>query len=104
MTTPVKSHIGPPIGAIQRELRAEGLDAWLFYDFHHRDPIATHILNLEQNGMGTRRWFYLIPARGTPRKLVHRIESTVLDSLPGRKFLYAGQDELYKNLARLMNS
>ena len=100
---PAEPRTGPPIRAIQRELKAEGLDAWLFYDFHHRDPIATHILNLEQNGMGTRRWFYLIPARGTPRKLVHRIESAALDSLPGRKFLYAGQDELYKNLARVMD-
>jgi len=92
----------PDIKAIQSELRAEGLDAWLFYDFHHRDPIGQRVLALPAEGMTTRRWFYLIPARGAPRKLVHRIESGVLDSLPGRKLVYAGQEELRKNLPRLL--
>jgi len=92
----------PDIKAIQGELRAEALDAWLFYDFHHRDPIGQRVLALPAEGMTTRRWFYLIPARGAPRKLVHRIESAVLDSLPGRKLVYAGQEELRKNLPRLL--
>jgi Xaa-Pro dipeptidase len=92
----------PQIEAIQRELASQGLDGWLFYDFHHRDPIATHVLGLDSGGMGTRRWFYLIPARGTPRKLVHRIESRALDSLPGEKLMYAGLDELSRNLSRLL--
>ena len=79
----------PQVSSIQKELRAAGLDGWLFYDFHHRDPIASRVLGLEGTGMGTRRWFYLIPSRGTPRKLVHRIEAAALDTLPGQKFLYA---------------
>ncbi len=92
----------PPIEAMQNELRAQGLDGWLFYDFHHRDPIAAHILGLEPAGLGTRRWFYLIPARGNPQKLVHRIESRALDALPGAKLVYAGLDELRRNLTRLL--
>jgi len=92
----------PPIESIQRELRSAGLDAWLFYDFHHRDPIATRVLELNGGGMGTRRWFYLIPSRGTPRKLVHRIEAGALDSLPGQKLMYASLEELNKNLPRLI--
>ncbi len=92
----------PQIEAIQAELRANGLDGWLFYDFHHRDPIAARVLGLENSGLGTRRWFYLIPARGAPRKLVHRIESNALDALPGRKLQYAGGEELEKNLSRLL--
>ncbi len=91
----------PQIEAIQTELRASKLDAWLFYDFHHRDPIAERVLGLA-GGMGTRRWFYLIPARGTPRKLVHRIEAAALDTLPGKKFLYAGLDELQRGLERVV--
>ena len=83
----------PRIEAIQAELRSTGLDGWLFYDFHHRDPIAARVLGLE-GGMGTRRWFYLIPARGIPSKLAHRIESGALDTLPGKKFLYASLEEL----------
>src|SRR5205823_14788693 len=92
----------PQIDAIQRELRDSGLDGWLFYNFHNRDPIASRVLGLEPSGMGTRRLFYLIPARGTARKLVHRIEAAALDSLPGQKLLYAGFDELNANLSRLL--
>ena len=64
----------PDIHAIQAELKAAKLDGWLFYDHHHRDPIASRVLGLGEDGMATRRWFYYIPARGEPRKLVHRIE------------------------------
>ena len=91
------------IQAIQAELKASKIDGWLFYDHHHRDPIASHVLGLGENGMATRRWFYYIPARGEPRKLVHRIEQGVLDSLGGRKYLYAGWAELHKTLPKLLS-
>lgn len=91
----------PDIKAIQDELRARKMDGWLFYDFHHRDPIACRVLAIEP-GMATRRWFYLIPAKGEPRKLVHRIESAALDALPGEKILYAGRQELTKGLSKLL--
>lgn len=89
--------------AIQKELRAEELDGWLFYDHHRRDPIAARILGCG-NGMNTRRWFYLIPARGEPRKLVHRIESAALDHLPGKKVVYSSHNELVGGLARVLGS
>ena len=92
----------PPIGTIQSELRSAGLDGWLFYDFHHRDPIASRVLGLNGGGMGSRRWFYLIPSRGRPRKLVHRIEAGTLDGLPGQKLVYASLHELNRNLPRLI--
>jgi Xaa-Pro aminopeptidase len=93
----------PDIKAIQAELKASKLDGWLFYDHHHRDPIAVHILGLGSNGMATRRWFYFIPSRGEPRKLVHKIEQGVLDSLTGRKQTYAGWEELRKQLRKLLS-
>jgi len=92
----------PDIQAIQAELKASKIDGWLFYDHHHRDPIASHVLGLVENGMATRRWFYYIPARGEPRKLVHRIEQGALDALGGKKFLYAGWEELHKTLPKLL--
>jgi Xaa-Pro aminopeptidase len=92
----------PEIKEIQAELRASKLDGWLFYDFHHRDPIAHRVLGLDSAGMATRRWFYLIPAKGAPRKLVHRIESGALDSLPGTKLIYSERGELQRNLKRLV--
>ena len=90
------------IDAIQAELRASKIDGWLFYDHHRRDPIAAHILGLGGNGLASRRWYYLIPAKGEPRKLVHRIEQDALDALPGKKFVYSGWQELYKLLAKLL--
>jgi Xaa-Pro aminopeptidase len=91
------------IKAIQAELRANGIDGWLFYDHHHRDPIAGRVLGLGSNGMATRRWFYFIPSRGEPRKLVHRIEQGMLDSLAGKKFVYSGYEELHRLLPKLLS-
>jgi Xaa-Pro dipeptidase len=89
------------ISAIQSDLRAAKLDGWLFYDFRGRDPIAQRILQLPP-GMRTRRWYYFVPAKGTPKKLVHRIETESLASLPGETLYYAGQDELRKNLSKTL--
>jgi Xaa-Pro aminopeptidase len=86
---------------LQSDIRAAKLDGWLFYDFRGRDPIAHRILNLPP-AMRTRRWFYFVPAKGTPRKLVHKIESESLAAVPGETLYYAGQDELRKNLAKLI--
>jgi Xaa-Pro aminopeptidase len=84
---------------MQIDLRAAKLDGWLFYDFRGRDPIAHRILQLPP-AMRTRRWFYFVPAKGTPRKLVHKIESESLAGVRGETLYYAGQDELRKNLAK----
>jgi Xaa-Pro aminopeptidase len=92
----------PDIPEIQEELRANKLDGWLFYDHHHRDPIAAHILGLDEKAMVTRRWYYFIPAKGDPRKLSHRIEQATLESLPGKMLLYSSWEELHKNLRKLL--
>ena len=90
------------IAAIQSALRERNLDAWLFYDHHHRDPIAYRLLGLPEKLMVTRRWFYLIPAEGEPQKLVHKIESGHLDSLPGKKRTYAAREELFDGLKQML--
>jgi Xaa-Pro dipeptidase len=91
----------PEISAIQKDLREAKLDGWLFYDFRGRDPLAQRILGLPE-GMRTRRWFYFVPAKGAPRKLVHRIEAASLDALPGEKLFYSAQVELEKGLKKLI--
>jgi Xaa-Pro dipeptidase len=90
------------IQGIQNDLRAAKLDGWLFYDFRGRDPIAQRILKLPE-GMRTRRWFYYVPTKGAPRKLVHKIEAASLASLPGETLYYAAQDELRKNLEKILH-
>jgi len=91
------------LAAIQSALRERNLDAWLFYDHHHRDPIAYHVLDLSEKLMVTRRWFYLIPAEGEPQKLVHKIEAGHLDTLPGMKRTYAARQELFEQLKQMLS-
>jgi len=88
--------------AIQFALRDANLDGWLFYDHHNRDPLALRILGLPPDGHVTRRWFYLIPASGSPQKLVHRIESGRLDSLPGTKHEYSSWLELETQIEAIL--
>jgi Xaa-Pro aminopeptidase len=90
--------------AIQQALRERNIDAWLFYDHHHRDPIAYRVLGLPAGLMVTRRWFYLVPAQGEPVKLVHKIEAGHLDSLPGSKRQYSGWQELFDSLKAMLSS
>jgi Xaa-Pro dipeptidase len=70
-------------------LRDEKLDGWLFFDHHQRDPLAYRILKLNPARTVTRRWYYLIPAQGEPKGLVHAIESGVLAGLPGKTQIYS---------------
>ncbi|HWZ42345.1 MAG TPA: Xaa-Pro peptidase family protein [Candidatus Saccharimonadales bacterium] len=88
--------------AIQSALDERGFDAWLFYDHHHRDPIAYKVLGLSEKLMVTRRWFYLIPRTGEPQKLVHRIEAGHLDPVPGAKHEYSSWQELWEQLKAML--
>jgi Xaa-Pro dipeptidase len=88
--------------AIQSALREHKLDGWLFYDHHHRDPIAYRILGLNESLHVTRRWYYLIPTVGEPKKLVHRIEAGRLDTLPGTKAVYSSWQELEGQLRTML--
>ncbi|MFL6314622.1 MAG: M24 family metallopeptidase [Terriglobales bacterium] len=88
--------------AIQSALHERNIDAWLFYDHHHRDPIAYKVLGLPEGQMVTRRWFYIIPREGEPTKLVHRIEAGRLDTVPGAKREYSSWRELWDNLQAML--
>jgi Xaa-Pro dipeptidase len=92
------------LDAIQAALRESSLDGWLFYDHHHRDPIAARILSLDPKAHITRRWYYFIPASGDPGKLVHRIEQGRLDALPGAKTQYSSWQELRAGLENLLQN
>jgi Xaa-Pro dipeptidase len=91
------------IPAVQRALKEDGLDGWLLYDFQGSNPIATRLSGLASAGkLTTRRWYYLVPASGEPRALVHAIERFNLDALPGAKRPYAGREQLTGGLASLL--
>src|SRR5438045_1094679 len=95
---------GLDIGAVQAALTADGLDAWLLYDFRGLNPIAADVTGVGRQGghLATRRWFYLVPASGEPRGLAHAIERDALAHLPGTTTRYAGRDQLEAGLRQLL--
>src|SRR5207237_7632673 len=92
------------IAAVQGVLKADGIDAWLLYDFRGLNPIAADVTGVGRQGghRATRRWYYLIPAEGEPRGLVHAIEKNSLAHLPGSTERYAGRDQLEAGLRTLL--
>src|SRR5262245_62966456 len=86
------------LNRIQQALIGAELDGWLFYDFRGSDPLAATILGLDQSAHTTRRWFYFIPARGEPTRIVHSIERGALDAVPGSKRVYLPWQQLHDHL------
>jgi Xaa-Pro dipeptidase len=86
------------IESLQMALQKDKLDGWLFYSFRGSDPIAENILRLDHAKFTTRRWFYFVPAKGTPRKIVHAIEPATLDGVPGDKHVYLPWQQLHEQL------
>src|SRR5437867_166754 len=91
------------IEALQKALQQDKLDGWLFYSFRGSDPIAENILRLDHAKFTTRRWFYFVPAKGTPRKIVHAIETGTLDTLPGDKHVYLPWQQLHQFLREALS-
>src|SRR4030095_11135255 len=92
------------VAEIQAALRDAKLDGWLFYDFRHSDPLAYRILKLDENMLASRRWFYFVPASGEPVKIVQSIEQFKLDSLPGKKLVFRGWQELHARLREVLGA
>ena len=92
------------LSEIQEQLRQENCDGWLFFDHHHRDPIAYRVLALGTDQHVTRRWYYFIPASGDPVKLVHQIEDWMLDSLPGGKRVYSSWQSQQEQLRAILGT
>jgi Xaa-Pro aminopeptidase len=92
----------PQLPAIQSALEQLGFDGWLLYDFRGLNVLARRVLGLPTDAMLSRRWFYFIPVRGEPRKLVHRIESHALDAFPGPRTIYLRWQELEQGVAGLV--
>jgi Xaa-Pro dipeptidase len=89
------------LSAVQKSLFEFGLDGWLLYDFRGSNVLARRVLGLPEK-TGTRRFFYFIPVKGEPSKLVHRIEAAALDDLPGDKTVYLPWQELEAGVGRMV--
>ena len=90
------------LNSIQNAIQEFGFDGWLLYDFRGLNVLALRVLGISESEMGSRRFFYFIPAQGDPVKLVHRIESTALDHLLGKKIVYLTWQELHDGLKAML--
>jgi Xaa-Pro aminopeptidase len=90
------------IPQIQQALTELELDGWLFFVFQGNDPISLEFLGLCGRPLVTRRAYYLVPRQGNPRKLCSRLESGMLDHLPGERQLYATWQEHRARLEELV--
>jgi Xaa-Pro dipeptidase len=97
-TTPLLS--GFDFAALAELLGTVGADGWLLYDFHGVNPVATRVIGLR--GMGTRRFFVLLPKSGRPVAIAHRIELASFDGFPGDVRPYAAWRELHPLLRDLV--
>jgi Xaa-Pro aminopeptidase len=88
--------------AIQAALAEFGIDAWLLYDFRGSNNLARRVLDIDAGAHTTRRFFYLIPAKGEPKKLVHAIETGALDHLPGKASVYLKWQELEAGVQQIL--
>ncbi len=91
------------VDAIQQALVEENLDGWFFCCFQHNDPITLELLGLPENQLVTRRCYYLLPRHGQPRKLVHTLERSMLDHLPGVTANYLTWQEHAEGLGALVD-
>ncbi len=92
------------LATIQQTIKQFGLDGWLLYDFRGINVLALRVLGIPSNHAGSRRFFYFIPASGTPQKLVHRIESGALDHLPGDKTVYLTWQSLEEGVQKILGT
>jgi Xaa-Pro dipeptidase len=90
------------LAAVQSAIVEFGFDGWLLYDFRGLNVLALRVLGIPESDIGSRRFFYYIPAQGEPLKLVHRIEAGALDHLPGEKTAYLTWQELHAGLKEIV--
>jgi Xaa-Pro aminopeptidase len=89
------------LAQIRKMLVELKVDAWLLFDFHGLNPVATRVLDL--GGLATRRLFVVIPAAGKPVAIAHKIEVGRVAGFPGEVRQYAAWRELEQELARALS-
>jgi Xaa-Pro aminopeptidase len=86
------------VRATLKEMRC---DAWLLFDFHGLNPVATRVLGL--GGLATRRLFVYLPVSGGPVAVAHKIERHRVAGFPGEVRTYAAWRELEQELSRVLS-
>ena len=90
------------VKSIQSALKKKNIDGWLLCDFRNRDQLAYRVLGLNFEKMTSRRWYYFIPAKGEPKKLVSTVEKSRLDALPGKQMMYLSWEDLHRSIRKML--
>jgi Xaa-Pro dipeptidase len=84
---------------IRQEVRAQGVDGWLLFNFQGSNAVAGNLLGLPAM---TRRWFVWLPAEGHPVAITHRIEQQPWSTWVGENWPYSSWRELESRLTQLL--
>lgn len=87
---------------VQKHLIKEKIDGWLLYEFSGSNSLAREFLHIDPEELITRRFFYWIPAKADPIKILHVIEPHVLSDLPGSVLFYLKWQELEAQLGFIL--
>ena len=91
------------IARIQQVLHETGIDAWVLYNFRDLNGIACRLLGIDESVHQTRRWIAVIPREGTPRGMIHAIETHLADNIPGEVGTYSSLDDFTIGIADLLS-
>lgn len=78
-----------------------GWDGWMLYDFRRCNPMACRFLEIPNEALLTRRFFYWIPVEGSPVKIVSSVENP-LKNLPGQEVIFHSWMELEQSLESVL--
>ena len=94
------------IAAVQDALKADGIDAWLLYDFRGLNPIAADVTGVGPAGRPSGDAPLVLPdsrhRRAARARARHR-DATRSRTCPARPSRYAGRDQLEAGLKRLVS-
>jgi Xaa-Pro dipeptidase len=83
-------------------IREAGFSGWVLVNVFHRDEIADLLLGVARERSNTRPWYCLLYPDRLPVRIVHRIEASILDHVPGEVIPYSSRGELEAGLSRAL--
>ena len=83
-------------------IREGGFSGWLLYNIFHRDEISDLMLEVPRERTNTRPWVCLLSPDGPPVKIVHCIEASILQHVPGEMISYSTRTEFEAALSRAL--
>lgn len=91
------------VEAVQSLLEKQNIDGWLIFDFHRQNHLGSHFLEIPDDLLVSRRFFYWIPRKGSPIKILHKIEPKTIEKFPGVAIDYLSWQSLEKALQKVLS-